>query len=178
MKGSVLPNIRVASPCTADWNEMTLLDAEGRARHCKSCDKNVYNLSAMTRAEAEALIVAKEGRLCVGYWQRKDGTILLKDCLVGTANARKRRLVAAGAVALLAGGAALTFTQHTETRSVATTIEQRPVEEVHPDERALPEVAHDDPPPPAPPPEPVAVPIDEWEHTAGIMIMDHDENPI
>src|SRR5207248_659347 len=96
MKSSVLPNIRVASPCTADWNQMTLLDAEGRARHCKSCDKNVYNLSAMTRAEAEALIVAKEGRLCVGYYQRKDGTILLKDCIVGTANARKRRLVAAG----------------------------------------------------------------------------------
>jgi hypothetical protein len=111
----VLPNIRVASPCTADWNAMTPADADTeRVRHCGSCAKNVYNLSQMTRDEAEALILAKEGRLCVRYFQRKDGTILLKDCTVGTANKRKRRLIAAGAAALLAGGggaAAFMFTR-------------------------------------------------------------------
>src|SRR6185369_1103336 len=89
----VLPNIRVASPCTADWNQMT---GDERVRHCGSCNKNVYNLSNMTRDEAEALIVAKEGRLCVRYFQRKDGTILLKDCEVGVKQRRKRRIIAAG----------------------------------------------------------------------------------
>jgi hypothetical protein len=97
----VLPNIRVASPCTADWNAMT---GDDRVRACAQCNKNVYNLSELTRDEAEALILGREGRLCVRYYQRTDGTILLKDCTVGTAQRRKRRLIAAGAAALLAGG--------------------------------------------------------------------------
>ncbi|HUS32940.1 MAG TPA: hypothetical protein VMZ53_30770 [Kofleriaceae bacterium] len=115
----VLPNIRVASPCTADWNAMTPVDADvERVRHCGSCDKNVYNLTQMTRDEAEALILAKEGRLCVRYFQRKDGTILLKDCTVGVSKKRKRRLIAAGAAALLAGGAgaAATYIMHTDSK--------------------------------------------------------------
>ena len=102
----ILPNIRVASPCSADWNAMT---GDERVRACGACNKNVYNISEMTRDEAEALIVAKEGRLCVRYFQRKDGTILLKDCAVGVAQKRKRRVIAAGAAALLAGGAGATF---------------------------------------------------------------------
>lgn len=102
----VLPNIRVASPCRADWEAMT---GDDRIRACASCNKNVYNLSEMTRDEAEALIMAKEGRLCVRYFQRSDGTILLKDCVIGTAQKRKRRLIAAGAAALLAGGGLLAF---------------------------------------------------------------------
>lgn len=102
----VLPNIRVASPCSADWNQM---QGDDRVRACGSCQKNVYNLSSMTRDEAEALIVAREGRLCVRYFQRSDGTILLKDCAVGTRRARKRRLFAAGAAAMLAGGGLLGY---------------------------------------------------------------------
>jgi hypothetical protein len=99
----VLPNLRVASPCKADWNAMITVDGE-RVRHCGDCQKNVYNLSNMTRDEAEAVIVAHEGKLCVRYYQRKDGTILLKDCTVGVATGRKRRWIAAGVTALLAGG--------------------------------------------------------------------------
>ena len=102
----VLPNIRVASPCKADWNAMAPVDGE-RVRHCGDCKKNVYNLSNMTRDEAEAVIVAHEGKLCVRYYQRKDGTILLKDCTVGAANGRKRRWIAAGVTALLTGGGSL-----------------------------------------------------------------------
>jgi hypothetical protein len=102
----ILPNIRVATPCSADWNAMT---GDERVRACGDCNKNVYNISEMTREEAESLIVAKEGRLCVRYFQRKDGTILLKDCVVGVAQKRKRRVIAAGAAALLAGGAGAAF---------------------------------------------------------------------
>jgi hypothetical protein len=97
----VLPNIRVATPCSADWNQMA---GDDRVRACASCNKNVYNLSSMTRDEAEALIVEKEGKLCVRYYQRKDGTILFEDCAVGISQKRKRRLIAVGAAALLAGG--------------------------------------------------------------------------
>ena len=102
----VLPNIRVASPCTADWNAMT---GDERVRACAQCNKNVYNISQLTRDEAEALILEKEGKLCVRYFQRKDGTILLKDCTVGVAQKRKRKLIAAGAAALLGGGAFIAY---------------------------------------------------------------------
>lgn len=96
----VLDNIRVATPCSADWAKMTGTE---RARACGDCKKNVYNISDLTREEAQALIVEKEGKLCVRYFQRHDGTILLKDCSIGIGKKRKRTLIAAGAAALLAG---------------------------------------------------------------------------
>lgn len=102
----VLDNIRIASPCSADWNAMT---GDDRARACGSCNKTVYNLSDMTRDEAEALITAREGRLCVRYYQRADGTILLADCTIGAQARRRRRWIAAGAAALLAGGVAADY---------------------------------------------------------------------
>ena len=99
----ILPNLRVATPCRADWGAMV---GDDRVRHCASCDKDVFNLSSMTRDEAEALILAKAGNLCARYYQRQDGTILLADCAVGIAQKRKRRVIAAGAAMLLAGGGA------------------------------------------------------------------------
>lgn len=97
----MLDQIRVASPCTADWNQMT---GDDRTRHCGECQKNVYNLSGMTREEAEALIVERNGDLCVRYYQRQDGTILLADCSVGAQRLRRRNKTAARAAALVAGG--------------------------------------------------------------------------
>jgi hypothetical protein len=126
----ILPNIRVASPCSADWNAMT---GDDRVRACGDCNKNVYNISELTREEAEALIVAKEGRLCVRYFQRRDGTILLKDCEVAVAQKRKRRIIAAGAAALLAGGAGgaslMTRTgKISHTAAVAPPVDELPIE--------------------------------------------------
>lgn len=96
----VLDNIRVATPCSVSWDGMT---GDERVRACGDCNKRVYNLSNLTREEAEALIVEKEGKLCVRYYQRHDGTILLKDCSIGMAKKRKRTVIAAGVAALLAG---------------------------------------------------------------------------
>jgi len=72
--------MRVASPCTADWEKMTGND---RTRFCDQCQKHVYNLSAMSRAQAEALMGIAEGKICVRYYQRHDGTVLTEDCPVG-----------------------------------------------------------------------------------------------
>ena len=102
----VLDNIRVATPCSAEWAKMT---GDEKVRACGDCKKNVYNLSDMTRDEAEALIIEKEGKLCVRYFQRTDGTILLKDCMIGVRRKRRRRLFAFGAAAVLAGGAGLVY---------------------------------------------------------------------
>lgn len=53
-----------------------------RVRHCSQCDLNVFNISNMTHAEAVDLVKQTEGRVCVRYYQRRDGTILTRDCSV------------------------------------------------------------------------------------------------
>src|SRR5256885_8161846 len=82
-----LSYVKVAAPCRADWDEMI---GNERMRFCSQCQLNVYNLSGMTRAEAEALISNSEGRLCVRYYRRADGTILTRNCPVGLSAIKRR----------------------------------------------------------------------------------------
>ncbi len=91
---SPLDNLRVASPCSADWDAMY---GDERKRFCGDCKLNVYNLSGMTRYDAEHLLRMNEGRLCVRYFQRPDGTILTTDCPVGWAKVKQRVSVFAAA---------------------------------------------------------------------------------
>src|SRR3954463_1871707 len=85
---SPLDNVKIAAPCSAGWDNMIGTE---RVRFCGQCSLNVYNLSAMTKGDAERLIMESEGRLCVRYYRRADGTILTKNCPVGL-RALKRRL--------------------------------------------------------------------------------------
>ena len=96
-----LDNIRIASPCSANWEEMF---GDERKRFCAECKLNVYNLSDMTRRDAENLLIASEGRLCVRYYRRADGTVLDRECPVGW-QAVKRRVsrVATAAFSMIAG---------------------------------------------------------------------------
>src|SRR5207253_1317447 len=89
----LLDRIRVASPCTAAWEAM---EGDERVRFCGHCRKNVYNLSGMTRPQAEQLVQGS-GDLCVRYYRRFDGTILTADCPVGVRRLRFRRAAVAGA---------------------------------------------------------------------------------
>lgn len=101
----LLGHIRIASPCDADWDDMI---GDERKRFCAGCSKDVFNLSAMTGAEAEALLSA-EKNLCVRLYRRTDGTVLTADCPVGVSR-RRRRYVGLTALALgILGGAAMTF---------------------------------------------------------------------
>ncbi|XXY46220.1 hypothetical protein WME91_40090 [Sorangium sp. So ce269] len=95
----------MASPCNASWDEMA---GDDRVRFCQRCEKNVYNLSEMPRDEAERLVRAAAGDLCVRLYQRADGTVLTADCPVGV-NRRRIRNMTAAAVGggLLAAGMAL-----------------------------------------------------------------------
>ncbi|HEV2911733.1 MAG TPA: hypothetical protein VGX92_00335 [Pyrinomonadaceae bacterium] len=85
---SPLDHVTVAAACPADWDAMI---GNERARFCGQCRLNVYNLSGMTKREAEALIASAEGRLCVRFYRRADGTILTENCPVGL-RALKRKL--------------------------------------------------------------------------------------
>jgi hypothetical protein len=91
-----------------------------RVRFCGQCSLNVYNLSAMTGSEAEQLISQAEGRLCVRYYRRVDGTVLTKNCPVGL-RALKRRL---SRIATASISAALSFFAGTLT---ATRLRERPL---------------------------------------------------
>lgn len=61
-----------------------------RRRFCGDCQLNVYNLSGMSQREAENLLTNSEGRLCVRFFRRADGTILTKDCPVGWQAVKRR----------------------------------------------------------------------------------------
>lgn len=96
---SPLDNLQIAAPCHVSWDGMT---GDERVRLCRSCKLNVYNISEMSKKEAEELINKSEGRVCVRFYRRKDGTILTNNCPVGL-RALQRHLYAkiAGVVAFL-----------------------------------------------------------------------------
>lgn len=95
---SPLNNLKIASPCSADWDAM---QGDERKRFCGECKLNVYDLSGMTAYDAENLLRNSEGRLCVRYFQRADGTVLTKNCPVGWAAFKRRTVVLATAAAAL-----------------------------------------------------------------------------
>jgi hypothetical protein len=96
----LLDAVRVGSPCTASWEAMRGDDVR---RFCGQCRLHVYDLSAMGREEAEALLRSREGRLCVRFTRRQDGRVVTDDCgRVRRAIRRRARAVRVAASALLA----------------------------------------------------------------------------
>lgn len=100
----MLDQIKIASPCSANWELMT---GDDQVRFCSHCEKHVYNLSAMTRRAAETLIRETEGHVCTRFYRRADGTILTQDCPVGLRaradRVRRRVEVAMAGIMGLAG---------------------------------------------------------------------------
>jgi hypothetical protein len=93
-----LETLEIASPCGVPWEHMP---GDDRTRFCPQCRKHVYNLAALSRAEAEDLLRRTEGRLCVRLFRRADGTVLTSDCPIGLRTLRRRLAWAtAGAVVL------------------------------------------------------------------------------
>lgn len=65
-------DLPIPEPCTADWDAMRVLDTT--RRHCGQCDKAVHDLSAMSDADARALLASD--RVCVRYRTATDGRIV------------------------------------------------------------------------------------------------------
>ena len=99
-----IQNIRTASPCPADWNKMT---GDERVRHCDDCSLNVYNLSAMTEREIQALLASSQGRVCGRFYRRSDGTMLTQDCPRGLRTVARR--ISRTAAALLTAVMSVSF---------------------------------------------------------------------
>jgi hypothetical protein len=116
-----LDRVTVAAPCHADWDEMI---GNERARFCGQCKLNVYNLSGMTRRQAESLIASAEGRLCVRFYRRADGTVLTENCPVGLRAIRRRlsRVLSAALSAILSFLAGLGLYTAVDEREPLTTM--------------------------------------------------------
>jgi len=92
----LLDRIAIASPCSARWADMR---GDDKVRFCGACEKNVYDLSAMTREEAEQTLQTL-GTPCVRFHRRADGTVMTQDCPVGV---RRKRMRLAAVLAIGSG---------------------------------------------------------------------------
>lgn len=73
-----LANLQLAKPCTQNWDEMV---GDERERFCHQCSLNVYNISSMTKNEAEEFLqLRNDGSVCLNYTEKADGTIVTDDC--------------------------------------------------------------------------------------------------
>src|SRR5581483_8210534 len=75
-KLTILDRISIPSPCPTAWDSMT---GNRRQRFCRQCNKTVYNLSAMTRDEAEALVARFAGRLCARIERDANGVTMTEE---------------------------------------------------------------------------------------------------
>jgi hypothetical protein len=91
----MLDQIRIASPCSASWEEM---QGDDRIRHCQACNLNVYNFAAFTEHEIRDLVANRQGRLCGRTYQRRDGTVMEQNCPVGLRAVKRRISRVAGVV--------------------------------------------------------------------------------
>ena len=86
-----LPNVRIGFACKQRWEDMV---GDERVRACAGCDRPVFNLSAMTRDEAEAVLATRGLTPCVRFYRRPDGTVMTSDCPTAARPARRLAVVA------------------------------------------------------------------------------------
>jgi hypothetical protein len=84
---SLLDNLIIAAPCQVPWASM---EGSDRVRDCSQCSRQVYNISDMSRREAEAFLAEHTDSHCATFYRRADGTIITDDCPVGLRKLRDR----------------------------------------------------------------------------------------
>src|SRR4051794_16202370 len=88
--GIKLANVRIGFACKERWENMV---GDDRVRACGGCARPVFNLSAMTRMEAEAVLATRGLTPCVRFYRRPDGTVMTSDCPTGERRERRRLAV-------------------------------------------------------------------------------------
>lgn len=76
MKKGPLDNLLLSYPCPIDWDSM---EGDDYKRYCNQCSLNVYNISSLSREEAERFLEEEEG-VCIRFYQRPDGSVKTRDC--------------------------------------------------------------------------------------------------
>jgi hypothetical protein len=114
---SLLDNLRIASPCSESWDKMS---GDDRKRHCAACQFDVFNISSMTRDEAEAFLREHTGqKVCGRLYTRPDGTIITADCPVGSRRVKRKRMTLAAMATLILStiGGSMALAAKSETTS-------------------------------------------------------------
>lgn len=75
-----LDRLFIAAPCPVTWASM---HGGERVRDCSLCARKVYNISDMTKPEAEEFIRTNGASQCMTFYRRADGTIMTDNCPVG-----------------------------------------------------------------------------------------------
>lgn len=70
-----LDRLTISDPCKADWDSMA---GNEQVRFCEHCSLPVNNLSTMTRQQAMRLVARSQGRVCVRFVQKPDGSVLTR----------------------------------------------------------------------------------------------------
>lgn len=71
-KKSLLDSIDVPAPCPKSWDEMI---GDDKTRFCENCEKDIYNISAMTRREARKLLFQSNEKVCIRLEKDTDGRV-------------------------------------------------------------------------------------------------------
>lgn len=82
---SLLDNISIATPCSAEWDNMSGTDT---IRFCGQCSKNVYDISAMSESEAVSFLAGQQMVPCLKFFRRADDTIIFDNCPAGLRRVR------------------------------------------------------------------------------------------
>ena len=59
-----IQQLRIASPCSVEWDSMIGND---RVRFCEHCQLSVHHVDSLTRKQLRRLIARSHGRVCVNY---------------------------------------------------------------------------------------------------------------
>lgn len=105
-KRSRLDSISVPKPCAEDWNKMS---GGEKSRFCGICEKNVYNISAMTTREADKLLFENTEKVCIRMEKDAHGKVkTLKNQLH---QITRQAPIAAGVLSATLAFSAVTFAQ-------------------------------------------------------------------
>lgn len=107
-----IDNVRVARPCTEDWNKM---QGNDRVRMCDHCVKEVNNLSELTRKQAKQLVRSSDGNICIRYFEHPVTKAPLFSAQFHQIT--RRTGIAAGVVGASISMATLTYAQGGPVRS-------------------------------------------------------------
>jgi hypothetical protein len=109
-----LDDMFIPEPCPMNWAGMS---GDDRVRSCDVCGKHVYNLTAMSQADADALVQAHGGELCGRAFRRPDGTLTIEEAYLQPRPQNAFQFTIRSLMALVAGvaailGVARLFAQH------------------------------------------------------------------
>jgi len=74
--GTDLRNLAIPNPCPKNWEEM---EGDASTRHCESCDKDVVDVTGMSKTEAIELFEESTERVCVHGRANRDGRLLFGE---------------------------------------------------------------------------------------------------